>query len=152
MVKEAGGSFVQVRTITLIPPAFHRGSILRRGALKSTVINHQGGQMRCSIQSFPQLQIKALRMLQKHQGQSSKRMLLRRSCGHKYSYFWRIHSVFHCLDPVFVSHRVRTALISVHICLHPMYLHLTMVYLTTGRSKKPSSLWFCVSVSSINQQ
>lgn len=152
MVKEAGGSFVQVRTIALIPPAFHRGSILRRGALKSTVINHQGGQMRCSIQSFPQLQIKALRTLQKHQGQSSKRTLSRRGWGHKYSYFWRIHSVFHCLDTAFVCHRARTALISIHVCLHQVYLHLTMVYLNTGRPEKPSSLWFCVSPSSINQQ
>lgn len=152
MVKEAGGSFVQVRTITLIPPAFHWGSILRRGALKSTVINHQGGQMRCSIQSFPQLQIKALRMLQKHQGQSSKRTLLRRGCGHKNSYFWRIHSVFYCLDPAFVSHRAHTTLISIRIWLQQMYPDVPMVYLNSGRSEKPSSLWFCVSVSPINQQ
>lgn len=105
------------------------GSMLSRGGLKSTVINHQGGQMRCSIQSFPQLQIKALRMLQNHQGQSSKCTLLRRGCGHKNSYFWRIHSVFHCLEPAFVSHRARPALISIRICLHQMYPDLTMVYL-----------------------
>lgn len=111
LVKEDRGPFVQVRTITLIPRLFTEDLFKeeRSGGLKSAVINHKGGQMRCIIQSFPGCCLKPLKALAG--GSVLKTNAFMHSCGlwheMKNCCFWRMHYFFYCLDSVFVSQHKR---------------------------------------------